>query len=249
MKVITEGEKVPASAAALLGKLNIKPFAYGLEVTNVYDGGDFYNAAVLEIKDEDLEDAVAAGIQQIAALCLAAGYPTLCSVLHSLINAYKDNVLALGVMLEEYSFPQVRHAVTHAHHACVGGLQTLRHVLCRLRRPRRSWPIRRRSRPRQLLQRLLLQMRQLPMQRLLLRRIQRRRTWVLTCSTRRACVTRMHTPRAHRRRRGAAAMSAGVPGCWGVMLAKDMRVLLATDMSDPGRHCGSMHARQRACLW
>ena len=48
-----------------------------------------------------------AGIQNIAAVCLATGYPTLASVPHSLINSYKDNVLALGIMLEDYSFPQV----------------------------------------------------------------------------------------------------------------------------------------------
>lgn len=35
MKVISKGEKVPASAAALLGKLAIKPFAYGIEITRV----------------------------------------------------------------------------------------------------------------------------------------------------------------------------------------------------------------------
>jgi hypothetical protein len=35
MKVITKGEKVPASAAALLSKLNVKPFAYGIEITKV----------------------------------------------------------------------------------------------------------------------------------------------------------------------------------------------------------------------
>jgi hypothetical protein len=35
MKVVTKGSKVPASAAALLSKLNIKPFAYGIEITKV----------------------------------------------------------------------------------------------------------------------------------------------------------------------------------------------------------------------
>ena len=48
-----------------------------------------------------------ASIQNIAAVCLATNYPTLASVPHSLINAYKDNVLALGIMLEDYTFPQV----------------------------------------------------------------------------------------------------------------------------------------------
>lgn len=106
MTLLRTGERVQASAAALLGKLNIKPFAYGLELTKVYDGGDFYSAAVLDITDDDMEAAIVASIQNVAAVCLAANYPTLASVPHSLINAYKDNILALGVMLEEYSFPQ-----------------------------------------------------------------------------------------------------------------------------------------------
>jgi hypothetical protein len=59
------------------------------------------------VQDEDLEKSVVACIQNVAAVCLAANYPTLASVPHSLINAYKDNVLALGVMLEDYTFPQV----------------------------------------------------------------------------------------------------------------------------------------------
>lgn len=106
MTLLKAGERVPASAAALLGKLNIKPFAYGIELMKVYDGGDFYSAAVLDITDEDMEEAIGASIQNIAAVCLAANYPTLASVPHSIINAYKENVLALGVMLEEYTFPQ-----------------------------------------------------------------------------------------------------------------------------------------------
>lgn len=59
------------------------------------------------VQDEDMEASIAASIQNIAALCLAANYPTLASIPHSIINSYKDNVLALGVMLEEYTFPQV----------------------------------------------------------------------------------------------------------------------------------------------
>ena len=35
VQLIKQGERVQASAAALLGKLNIKPFAYGIEITKV----------------------------------------------------------------------------------------------------------------------------------------------------------------------------------------------------------------------
>jgi large subunit ribosomal protein LP0 len=105
VQLITQGERVQASAAALLGKLGIKPFAYGIEVTKVYDGGNFFAAAVLDISDDDLQACISNAIANIACVCLAADYPTLASVPHSIINAYKNNILALGVMLEEYTFP------------------------------------------------------------------------------------------------------------------------------------------------
>ena len=38
-RVCTKGKKVKASEAALLKKLNIKPFEYGINVTTVYDDG------------------------------------------------------------------------------------------------------------------------------------------------------------------------------------------------------------------
>ena len=110
LQIVKQGERVPASAAALLGKLNIKPFAYGIELTKVYDQGQFFSSAVLDITDEDVEARIAAAVGNIAAVCLAADYPTLVSVPHSIINAYKNNVLALGVMLEDYTFPLAEKA-------------------------------------------------------------------------------------------------------------------------------------------
>lgn len=108
--IIKKGDKVGSSEATLLGKLNVKPFEYGLEITKVYDNGDFFDAAVLDIGDEDLEKAVAAAVQNIAAACLALNYPTLASVPHSIINAYKNNVLAFALGQETYSFPQADKA-------------------------------------------------------------------------------------------------------------------------------------------
>lgn len=110
LQIIHQGERVPASAAALLGKLNIKPFAYGLELTTVYDQGQLFSAAVLDIKDEDIEKSISAAIGNIACISLAADYPTLASVPHSIVNSFKDNVLALGVMLEDYKFPLAEKA-------------------------------------------------------------------------------------------------------------------------------------------
>jgi large subunit ribosomal protein LP0 len=103
MEVIKEGEPVSASAAALLAKLNITPFSYNLIPLMVFDNGELFDAAVLDITEEDIIDKFMSGVQQIAALCLGANYPTLASVPHSIVNSYK-NVLAIALETE-YSFP------------------------------------------------------------------------------------------------------------------------------------------------
>ena len=103
MEVIKQGEPVSASASALLAKLNITPFAYNLIPLMVFDNGDLFDAAVLDITEEDIIEKFMAGVQQIAALCLGANYPTLASVPHSIVNSYK-NVLAIALETE-YSFP------------------------------------------------------------------------------------------------------------------------------------------------
>lgn len=50
--LIKTGDKVGASEAALLGKLGIKPFKYGLEVVKVFENGSLFEPAVLEITGE-----------------------------------------------------------------------------------------------------------------------------------------------------------------------------------------------------
>merc|ERR550537_1084093 len=52
-EVIKEGNKVGSSEAALLTKLAVKPFNYGLSVKYVYEGGVF-PLAVLAISDDTL---------------------------------------------------------------------------------------------------------------------------------------------------------------------------------------------------
>jgi large subunit ribosomal protein LP0 len=96
IQVIKKGNKVNASQAALLVKLNIKPFEYGLVVEWVYDGGVLFAAEVLDLKDSDLLSLFNQGVRNIAAIGLAVGYPTLASVPHSVINGYK-NVAAIAL--------------------------------------------------------------------------------------------------------------------------------------------------------
>merc|ERR1712054_237494 len=66
--LIMEGDKCEASQCALLEKLGIKPFSYGLKVKHVFDDGAMYDPAVLDISEEDILSFFAAGVQKVAAM-------------------------------------------------------------------------------------------------------------------------------------------------------------------------------------
>jgi len=83
--------------------LNIKPFSYGLKLLHVYDNGNLYDQAVLDLTDDDLLAKFREGVNNIAAIGLAIGYPTIASLPHSVINGY-NNLLALSIETK-YSFP------------------------------------------------------------------------------------------------------------------------------------------------
>jgi len=78
--LIKHGEKVTSSHVALLGKLDIKPFFYGIIVTNVYESGSMYPAAILDITPDQLLAKFFGGVRRIAAIGLAVGYPTEASI-------------------------------------------------------------------------------------------------------------------------------------------------------------------------
>jgi large subunit ribosomal protein LP0 len=101
--LLTVGQKVSLSQAALLQMLGIKPFLYGLKVATVYDNGAVYPAAVLDLTDDDIIKKFFRGVSNVAALSLQIGYPTVVSVPHSVANAYK-NLLAISVATD-YTFP------------------------------------------------------------------------------------------------------------------------------------------------
>eukprot|EP01029_Cantina_marsupialis_P010669 TRINITY_DN242208_c0_g2_i1.p2 TRINITY_DN242208_c0_g2~~TRINITY_DN242208_c0_g2_i1.p2 ORF type:complete len:321 (-),score=75.59 TRINITY_DN242208_c0_g2_i1:83-1045(-) len=102
--LIEQGTKVSDNAAALLQKLNMCPFSYAVKMLTVYDNGNMYDAAVLDISQDDLARFFCNGVAEIAALCLTIGYPTLASLPHSLNNAMKD-LIAIAVETE-YTFKQ-----------------------------------------------------------------------------------------------------------------------------------------------
>merc|ERR1711934_952491 len=102
--LIKEGDKCEASQCALLDKLNIKPFAYGLVVVNVYDDGSMYEPAVLDITDEQIIASFTAGIKNVAAISLETGLPTVASVPYSILLGFA-NLLAVAVETE-YTFKE-----------------------------------------------------------------------------------------------------------------------------------------------
>jgi len=94
--ILTKGQKVGASEANLLAKLNIKPFLYGLVIKTVYDNGSVYDAKVLDITDEDIISKFQNAARKVAAVSLAVGIPTVASLPHILARGFK-NVLAVAL--------------------------------------------------------------------------------------------------------------------------------------------------------
>lgn len=103
--LVTKGNKVGASEATLLNVLNRSPFTYGIVINQIYDDGQVYDHEVLDIEEPQLLKQFSSAITTIACISLAVGFPTLPSVVHSLINGYKN---LLSVALEtEYSWEGV----------------------------------------------------------------------------------------------------------------------------------------------
>lgn len=104
--LVKAGEKVTASHAALLQRLSIRPFFYGLIIHWVYDNGSVFGPEVLELNDSIIIGKFLEGVRNIAALGLKIGYPTLASIPHSLGNALK---MLVSIVVNDgitYRFPK-----------------------------------------------------------------------------------------------------------------------------------------------
>jgi len=102
VKVVQAGTRVGPSEATLLNMMNISPFTYGMTVVQIYQDGQIFSPEVLDIDSSELIDRFLKGIKTIATISLALNYPTIVSVIHELVNAYKN---LLGVSLAtEYTF-------------------------------------------------------------------------------------------------------------------------------------------------
>ena len=111
VQVVTAGTRVGSSEATLLNMLNISPFTYGMTVVQIYDQGNVFSPEVLDISTDELVNRFLTGIKTVAAISLALNYPTIASVTHSLVNAYK-NLIAIA-LVTEYTFDGAEKVVSH----------------------------------------------------------------------------------------------------------------------------------------
>ena len=102
--LILAGQKVLPGQAALLDKLNIHPFSYGMIIKHVYDDGAIYDPVVLDLTEKEIMAKFFSGVNKLAALSLSIGYPTLASLPHSLNNAFRKMVAIVIAEGMTYSF-------------------------------------------------------------------------------------------------------------------------------------------------
>merc|ERR1712062_318063 len=103
--VITEGDKIGASQAALLDRLKICPFEYKMNIKAFMDNGKLFSNKVLEITNDDILASFGAGANNLTSISLASGYMIPSAVPHAIINAFKN--LAGAAIASSYSFPQL----------------------------------------------------------------------------------------------------------------------------------------------
>ncbi|GMR58386.1 hypothetical protein PMAYCL1PPCAC_28581, partial [Pristionchus mayeri] len=97
--LISSGDKVGASEAALLNMLGITPFSYGLDALQVYDDGVLYSPHLLDLSASEIRIRFLRVVRDVAALSLAISYPTAASVAHSLAIGLL-NMLAVSTVTD-----------------------------------------------------------------------------------------------------------------------------------------------------
>jgi len=95
-RVLEKGRKIGNSEAAILGKLSIKPFAFGMEILYVYDDGAILTPEVFNLEPSALLGKIRNAANQLAAISLAVGLPNSLSIGHMIKNGFK-NVVAIAL--------------------------------------------------------------------------------------------------------------------------------------------------------
>jgi len=90
VKVCTVGKKVGNSEAILLQKLNIKPFAYGMEILYVFDEGTILTPEIFNMDPNTILGKFRTHASSVASISLVIGIPNALSVPHMIVNAFKN---------------------------------------------------------------------------------------------------------------------------------------------------------------
>jgi large subunit ribosomal protein LP0 len=101
--LLKPGDKVGQSESTLLNMLKISPFSYGLVVEQCFEDGSIFAPEVLDITADDIRKRFMAGVNNVAAVSLNIGYPTVVSAPHSIANGLKK-LIAIAAATE-ITFP------------------------------------------------------------------------------------------------------------------------------------------------
>lgn len=104
--LLKQGEKCDASSAALLKKLDIMPFSYGLITKSIYQNGTIFSPEVLDITNDQILSAFRIGAKNVAAVSIMCRQPTTVSVPYSILLAF-SNLLAVAVA-SEFTFSEAK---------------------------------------------------------------------------------------------------------------------------------------------
>jgi len=104
--LLKPGDKVGNSEVALLAKLNIRPFTFGLAILKVFEDGSAYDPAVLDLTQDALIGKLFNASNKVAAISLASSYPTLPALSHFVAQGYLK-VLSLS-LATDYTFPRAQ---------------------------------------------------------------------------------------------------------------------------------------------
>jgi len=105
VRLCFEGEKVTSSAVALLSKLGIRPFEYGIVVSDIYEDGDVYSAAVLDLNQDDLVQKFGGGVARLAAISFEINEINAATIPQSFGKAF--NALVAIAIETDYDFEEL----------------------------------------------------------------------------------------------------------------------------------------------
>jgi len=102
--LVKKGDKITSSAVALLAKLDIKPFFYGIVVNQVYENGAVYPSDVLDVTQDELLEKFLNATNKLRALSLAARWPNELTLTYHMASGFRK-LLALS-LATNYSFKE-----------------------------------------------------------------------------------------------------------------------------------------------